>query len=440
MQRAHDNRKQCIRSAATLLVLLCAVALAFLAALLSASCGLKNGSPSDGRASGAERGLSLRIATSDVATSDVATSDVATASGTGPGVLLYNASPSRMSSKAVTVSASLSAESETGIVTVSLDIANKSRSSVFLDPALCELLASGTFSGLPYEVFRDGKKFTWIDTSIEIKKREQTRIELFYKPVSDPALFERYRLSGDLSRTYAFSVSCVSLPGGKPLFAEQFEFSIPEHGYESWKVAHGLERRLSTFGYAFDRDAFVREQTRYLRDADVALFHDAHGDTFEAEHARGGAEAGAGDGTGAAESGGETEEAFVRIAGDEIYLDQLLIAFAPYRIGDTVFVSVKIVNRMQEELKIDASGITLVAGGATYNTVHDFSGLKSSLTLLNDRFPSGILIAGRNDRARFTLSFPGVPSAARFSLDLSGITTYRNTAVFCRSLDFEINP
>lgn len=430
MQRAHDNRKQCIRSAATLLVLLCAVALAFLAALLSASCGLKNGSPSDGRASGAERGLSVRIAPSDVAT----------ASGTGPGVLLYNASPSRMSSKAVTVSASLSAESETGIVTVSLDIANKSRSSVFLDPALCELLASGTFSGLPYEVFRDGKKFTWIDTSIEIKKREQTRIELFYKPVSDPALFERYRLSGDLSRTYAFSVSCVSLPGGKPLFAEQFEFSIPEHGYESWKVAHGLERRLSTFGYAFDRDAFVREQTRYLRDADVALFHDAHGDTFEAEHARGGAEAGAGDGTGAAESGGETEEAFVRIAGDEIYLDQLLIAFAPYRIGDTVFVSVKIVNRMQEELKIDASGITLVAGGATYNTVHDFSGLKSSLTLLNDRFPSGILIAGRNDRARFTLSFPGVPSAARFSLDLSGITTYRNTAVFCRSLDFEINP
>lgn len=345
-----------------------------------------------------------------------------------------------MSSKAVTVSASLSAESETGIVTVSLDIANKSRSSVFLDPALCELLASGTFSGLPYEVFRDGKKFTWIDTSIEIKKREQTRIELFYKPVSDPALFERYRLFGDLSRTYAFSVSCVSLPGGKPLFAEQFEFSIPEHGYESWKVVHGLERRLSTFGYAFDRDAFVREQTRYLRDADVALFHDAHGDTFEAEHARGGAEAGGGDGTGAAESGGETEEAFVRIAGDEIYLDQLLIAFAPYRIGDTVFVSVKIVNRMQEELKIDASGITLVAGGATYNTVHDFSGLKSSLTLLNDRFPSGILIAGRNDRARFTLSFPGVPSAARFSLDLSGITTYRNTAVFCRSLDFEINP
>lgn len=435
MQRAHDNRKQCILSAATLLVLLCAVALAFLAALLSASCGLKNGSPSDGRASGAERGLSVRIATSDVATSDVAK-----ASGTGPGVLLYNASPSRMSSKAVTVSASLSAESETGIVTVSLDIANKSRSSVFLDPALCVLLASGTFSGLPYEVFRDGKKFTWIDTSIEIKKREQTRIELFYKPVSDPALFERYRLSGDLSRTYAFSVSCVSLPGGKPLFAEQFEFSIPEHGYESWKVAHGLERRLSTFGYAFDRDAFVREQTRYLRDADVALFHDAHGDTFEAEHARGGAEAGAGDGTGAAESGGETEEAFVRIAGDEIYLDQLLIAFAPYRIGDTVFVSVKIVNRMQEELKIDASGITLVAGGATYNTVHDFSGLKSSLTLLNDRFPSGILIAGRNDRARFTLSFPGVPSAARFSLDLSGITTYRNTAVFCRSLDFEINP
>lgn len=435
MQRAHDNRKQCIRSAATLLVLLCAIAFAFLAALVTASCGLKSGTPGDGQASGGGRGLSVRIATSDVAISDVAT-----VSGTGPGVLLYNASPSRMSSKAVTVSASLSAESETGIVTVSLDIANKSRSSVFLDPALCELLASGTFSGLPYEVFRDGKKFTWIDTSIEIKKREQTRIELFYKPVSDPALFERYRLSGDLSRTYAFSVSCVSLPGGKPLFAEQFEFSIPEHGYESWKVAHGLERRLSTFGYAFDRDAFVREQTRYLRDADVALFHDAHGDTFEAEHARGGAEAGAGDGTGAAESGGETEEAFVRIAGDEIYLDQLLIAFAPYRIGDTVFVSVKIVNRMQEELKIDASGITLVAGGATYNTVHDFSGLKSSLTLLNDRFPSGILIAGRNDRARFTLSFPGVPSAARFSLDLSGITTYRNTAVFCRSLDFEINP
>lgn len=430
MQRAHDNRKQCIRSAATLLVLLCAIAFAFLAALVPASCGLKNGSPSDGRASGAERGLSVRISASDVAT----------ASGTGPGVLLYNASPSRMSSKAVTVSASLSAESETGIVTVSLDIANKSRSSVFLDPALCELLASGTFSGLPYEVFRDGKKFTWIDTSIEIKKREQTRIELFYKPVSDPALFERYRLSGDLSRTYAFSVSCVSLPGGKPLFAEQFEFSIPEHGYESWKAVHGLERRLSTFSYAFDRVAFVREQTRYLRDADVALFHDAHGDTLEAEHARGAAEAGAGDGTGAAESGGETEEAFVRIAGDEIYLDQLLIAFAPYRIGDTVFVSVKIVNRMQEELKIDASGITLVAGGATYNTSHDFSGLKSSLSLLNDRFPSGILIAGRNDRARFTLSFPGVPSAARFSLDLSAIRTYRNTAVFCRSLDFEINP
>lgn len=327
-------------------------------------------------------------------------------------LMTYRSGNADIRSRGVRVAAALSVDPLAGIATVSLRVKNASDSPVVVNYEEAELVADGLYSSPAISVRPQDR---------EVAPGTTTEYALEFKPVNNPSLFQRYMLTGDIRRQYSLNPGFVRLAAGTSLFGKPVDFSIPEERYSQYLNAQALESRLVSYACAENPDEFARAASAYLIQAGIAMSHDPH-----EEHGEGAA-------------GLQGDELFVRMAGDEIYLDQCLIRISPYRIDGDIYVHLKIVNRMPKELKLNAANITLRAGDRILGTSPDFAGLKGQLTPLNREFDNETLVLGQNDRASFTLRYEAAGPVDAFSLIPDGIVTYQDRKVFSGEIAYRVN-
>ncbi|HZK19595.1 MAG TPA: hypothetical protein VFC68_02590, partial [Treponemataceae bacterium] len=245
---------------------------------------------------------------------------------------------------------------------------------------------------------------------------------LYFKPINNMLLFQRYNLLGDFLNTYRMSLSYILDSQGKSVFDNLITFSISAEDYNSYKQNLSIDNNLT--GFYLEYDVSESKQRAYMDQTGItkATTTHMHENTTD-EHT----------------TNEEAEfdfETFVRVSGDSLYLDQWLFKIAPYYLNGELHIYFWIINRMPNQLKLIAPKLDISIEDKVYKPLNDFLDIKPTLTILNADFDSNTLIVGQNDRARFILRYalPSMPQ--RFVLNTDGITTFQDVNVFVSELQY----
>lgn len=252
-----------------------------------------------------------------------------------------------------------------------------------------------------------------------LKKGLSETVKLNYSIVNNPRLYQRYGLAGDIQNRYWINLNFTINNDKTYIVSETIQCMLPEDIYKNYLKEFGIEQNLATYETRMSNTAFSQQQKQYLKQHQLLVkTHDAHEEI----------------------QNGFDPEPFILLSGDEIVLHQVVCKFSPYKIRDTYYLSIKLINKSIDPIQIDSSKFKILVGTFTQNTENkneiwqsepfDFTNKKQNLSQLNDLTAKEILVLNQNDRVTITLSFKKTNNVetdnTSIALVTEGLTIYRH--------------
>lgn len=291
---------------------------------------------------------------------------------------------------------------ETGVLTVTFTVKNRNLRTVFINPSLFSLK---TNFGLESQGIIQQSDIS------EIKPFSTVTFTVLFTPINNPALYQQTALCGDFSARYTLSPSFLYFSENRQIKTDAvFAFAADDKAYSDYIEKFGINRKITLFKNTTDIQNFISRETSYAQKNSIASEH---------SHEQ------------------QNVQLFIKMYGNEIYVDKLLCSFEPYTIGKETYVYVKIINRMEEPVKYDAEKVLFFCNGKNYKALYNFAESGRQSNPLNQKNKSSLLILAQNERAYFTVHFSAdaVPSEISI-LPGNGIRMWNDTPVFCTTFTY----
>jgi len=269
--------------------------------------------------------------------------------------------------------------------TLVLAIKNGSNSSISIQTSLLTLKSDSGYENLPYKSSV---------SELTLKKGASKTITLNYAIINNPFLYQRYGLAGDIRNKYWITDDFINFNNKSPSDSRTIQCIISEDVYQSYLKEYGIEKDITTYETGISNGAFLQQQGQYLKQHKLLMTE--HHDDENTQNEK-------------------PEEPAVLLSGDEIVLNQLICKFSPYKIKDTYYLSIKIINRYPDPIQIDSSKFTILVGTSASNNENktevwvsqalDFTTIKQNYSPLNERTGKEVLVLQQNDRVNMTFSF-----------------------------------
>ncbi len=220
-----------------------------------------------------------------------------------------------------------------------------------------------------------------------IPKSSLKTCTLYFQIINNPILYQRYGLPGDIQDKYFISVDFILNEDGSPAVPGTMQFTIAKELYQKYLEQYGIEHKLTSYEPIINSNLFIAEETEYIIQNNL-LKKDHHDDEDKQIEV--------------------IPEPQVILSGNELVLDQIICKFSPYKIQDTFYLYVKLINRYPDPIQFDSSQFSIITDSPeqTLNSdKFDFTELKHALSPLNTSTPNHVLVLNQNERADFTIAF-----------------------------------
>jgi hypothetical protein len=210
---------------------------------------------------------------------------------------------------------------------------------------------------------------------------------LYYHIITNPILYQRYGFPGDIQDKYFIPVDFILNEDGTPAAPGTMQFTISRELYQKFLEQYGIEHKLTSYEPIMNSDLFIAEETNYIIEHHL-LKKDHHDEEVNQSEV--------------------ITEPQIILSGDELVLDQIICKFSPYKIQDTFYLYVKLINRYPDPIQFDSSQFSIITDfpEQTLNSdKFDFTELKHARSPLNTSTPNHVLVLNQNERADFTIAF-----------------------------------
>ena len=167
----------------------------------------------------------------------------------------YFSTPSNINESNVKIIPSLEANLKDGELFLHVKISNNSKVMIIVDYFNCSLFLEDGRGTLP----EPKKTF-----KTNILPGEVEYYDLIYHPVNSLDYFNMLNYRGDLKRKYGFKTDFIKNTNKKPLSDKTITFDLETTRYQNYLHNYGHENRIQLFEFAFDQQAFIRDQKEYI--------------------------------------------------------------------------------------------------------------------------------------------------------------------------------
>jgi len=252
-------------------------------------------------------------------------------------------------------------------LTLFLTIKNKSSNKIIFDNSLISLKSNSGF---------ETQGFSQAELPQEIPAHKTIHCSFSFLPVNNPSLFQQIGRRGDFFKQYTLALNFLTAESGKSLCEDTITFILSDDDYIAYKKSVGIENTLSLYSLTMSAEEFIKQETAYATAKKIYTYLDEEGNT---------------------------QTSFIKSIGNEFYVDKLLFSIVPYTIANELYVSIKIINRMEEPVRFDSEKFLLKTNGRFFSAPYNFSNMKNNFIELNSSEPATTLIIGQNERAYFTM-------------------------------------
>ncbi|OHD56048.1 MAG: hypothetical protein A2Y33_11385 [Spirochaetes bacterium GWF1_51_8] len=314
----------------------------------------------------------------------------------------YQTAPAVITTNGVEADAKLSVTANGTMLKLEIKVKNISQNSITLDPSMISLYADSIMNTI-YDLSGGGSG---------IVAGKDVSITVYFKPVNDPYMMQKYNLPGDMEKSYSLPISFVIDDKEMPVSEASIQFTMTDADYEKYIAEFGIDNSVKGFELSVNNQAFIDGQSKYMVEKHMLAKceHDNEGTQHSHE--------------------GDTNSC-VNVSGNEIISENLMIKMIGYQAGKDLYIYFRVISRMPDELVIDPKLFEIRAGDGKYAPAND--PLKD---LTDNKIENGKLILGLNERAE--LLFRYTPGAFPYTLawDLNGFTTSKGTPVFFGPVSF----
>jgi hypothetical protein len=272
--------------------------------------------------------------------------------------------PKKIKSKKITVEASLRSNPAYSELILYLKVQNNSNKSIHVNYANCNLFIDAVRVALPVS------KKTYKES---LSPGEEENYEIVYSPINSMDFYIKANYPGDMKQKYMLKLDFISNNIGNPLMDRSFTFEMPDYEYKRYIQNYGRENKIQFFKYYFNKDTFITNQNKYLKEI-LSLNKNNRSSNTE-----------------------KLLDNNILVSGTQIIIDNRLINLLCSRQSDTLQINVWLLNNGIEKIKVILNKFTINIAGHEYRPIS----AQSEFFNYNQIVDSAILL---DQGARFVLS------------------------------------